>query len=585
MTYERRGVTVVQELRSASVILNEPELPPLIIGPCNQVVEEKLVLSTIPFTEKDLDVSGVADDGVALFEDLGDFTYGKNYLDAVLYDSDAEAYFPITQVVPDDNETLGSDATAGATASIVIPGDKTGEFSTSDKVVIFDGTNAELTTIDNISYSDPDTTITAVLANSYAAADNPSVYLFLAATIPANTDLYIEVLPAGSSRTTDSILFVKQSSDTLSTLKAVITTYPLTMNYPDIKAGAEVDTSSVYFTLKDATAIVAEGFLDDAGTTDTYASIDATGKIVTLETGGLTPDDYIGMYIEMEDSSGNTERREITDNGADTVTVGTAFEGTYEAGDTVSIFILQEIGDKVINTFSQFDFDALGVEQGDVIEFANNGGSYVIASVDSTDTSKLNLATGVYHALRSDFTAESKFTIKRVYDTLDLSSDVSVKDWIALNSSVTLYSIEDNDNNRIIDGEVYINYIAFRHDISNVVYRYNDLTELQSEMDVHIDNPLGMALSIALANTETEAYAIAIDSDDQTGYATALEFTEDRDDLYTIIPLTQNSAITGLVRTNVFEQSKEENSNFRIGLITTPLQTQSEVTEGSGQIL
>lgn len=587
MTYERRGVTVIQELINQTVLLNTPDLAALIIGPCYQVVSDMEVLSSIPYSEEDLDISELDTGDSQVFTDLTEFTVGKNFVDAVYYDDEAGGtYFPASEFTADINLVVNSDVTLGETASIVVTGDYSAYNETNvDMLLIYDDNASEYVAIDASVFSDPDTTFTAALANSYTTAANAKVLLISTANKPAaGVDAFAEVISTDpEARTSTSIVFVHQSADTLTSLKIVVTTYPLTISYPGLKSGAEIDTESVYFTLTDAKAVVGQGFMTDIGTTDTFDSIDVTNKIVTFETGGFIVNEYALMYLELNNGT-TTERRQIVSNTADTATVSIAFNETYITTDVAKIFVLQEIGDPDVNTFGEYDFTAMGVEPGDVIEFSNNGGTYAISSVNETDSSILDLATSVYHALRSDETAEAKFTIYRYYATLDLSTDVTVKDWVAQSTSVTLFSIEDNDNNRIVDGELSINYIAFRTDIANEIIQYNDTTELAAAMDIDLNNPLGQALSIALGNTATPIFGLAVASDDQTGYTTALERTEGRDDLYCLVPLSQSSVMTGLTKTNVEEQSLTVNSNFRITLITTPLQTQTSVSDGSGII-
>jgi len=97
---------------------------------------------------------------------------------------------------------------------------------------------------------------------------------------------------------------------------------------------------------------------------------------------------------------------------------------------------------------------------------------------------------------------------------------------------------------------VYIQYRSLRQDLRNV-----DTVESETEIVAKIGkvdarNPLAGVTLAALNNTTTTVQFLGLKSDDASGHNDAIEIIEGRKDVYAIVPLTLDSSILAIWKTN-----------------------------------
>jgi len=155
------------------------------------------------------------------------------------------------------------------------------------------------------------------------------------------------------------------------------------------------------------------------------------------------------------------------------------------------------------------DFSAEGVIPGDKIVIDNNGGTYLVQSVDTDDSSTLNLTSEIYHTVHSALAAGSGDTdqygykIHRYHEEFQLPTGFeNGQDYIAQQNDVLLVAVEDDEGNPAVSGTLAISYRAFRID-APVREEYELTTDVLSKMEIDVWNPLGMGLYMALINTTT----------------------------------------------------------------------------------
>lgn len=132
---------------------------------------------------------------------------------------------------------------------------------------------------------------------------------------------------------------------------------------------------------------------------------------------------------------------------------------------------------------------------------------------------------------------------------------------------------------------VYIAYRALRTDLANQVLTFSDLAGMIGALgSPNTENPLSLAVSVALSNTAGNISAIAVGSDDSIGHSEALTASEAAR-LYFLVPLTRDPSILALYETHVTLMSTPVNAAWRIALVNTLQPSSLIVTSGtSGEV-
>lgn len=129
----------------------------------------------------------------------------------------------------------------------------------------------------------------------------------------------------------------------------------------------------------------------------------------------------------------------------------------------------------------------------------------------------------------------------------------------------------------LVSGDVYIGYKALRTDLSNRVLTINDPSDALGQLvDLTDANPLGLGVTLALANTTSRVRAIAVSSNDLAGYLAALTIAEG-ERLYYLTPLTQDTAIIAAFKAHVVQLSTPESASWRSALVNTVIPTTQNV--------
>jgi len=106
-----------------------------------------------------------------------------------------------------------------------------------------------------------------------------------------------------------------------------------------------------------------------------------------------------------------------------------------------------------------------------------------------------------------------------------------------------------------LSGPIYITYAANRTDRLNQIQTVVSDTREEQVGLANILNPLGLATSIGLLNTNTSVLALQIDADNVAGHTEALEVLSNTEVPYNLVPLTQEDAVLALYQSHVVSES------------------------------
>lgn len=142
----------------------------------------------------------------------------------------------------------------------------------------------------------------------------------------------------------------------------------------------------------------------------------------------------------------------------------------------------------------------------------------------------------------------------------------------------------DGSARTVLEAKVYVGYAALRQDLSDVGTIYS-VDEAEGALGKLIPgNPLGMAVAITLANSTAPVKFVGVDSNDVVGYTAAKDRLENAEDIYAIVPLSQESEIISIFKAHAEQMSLPEVGKWRVCIGSTPLSTTETLQEGIGTL-
>ena len=152
---------------------------------------------------------------------------------------------------------------------------------------------------------------------------------------------------------------------------------------------------------------------------------------------------------------------------------------------------------------------------------------------------------------------------------------------VGTNGQVTIEASPELPFGVVKSGSVYVGYNALRTDLTGSVLSINDINDLEGQLGLPSDqNPLALGCQLALANTTTRVRAIAVATNDLSGYLQALELSQG-ERLYALTPLTQETDILSAFKQHVVQMSTPENAMWRVALVNTAIPTTQDVGQYS----
>ena len=285
------------------------------------------------------------------------------------------------------------------------------------------------------------------------------------------------------------------------------------------------------------------------GGTTTYADIDTTASTQRLVVTG-------GLYVYNNVTTGFT---------ANTTNKTIKFDAPVRSGNGVTV------------DFSKFG--TRGAQVGDVVEVTNGTTSVAttitnISEVDDTDNSQTVTLADV-GSLAS--ITGVKFMIGEEKTTFASGSGITISGGTATISG-TLTTNTTTLGNNAITGTLWTNtdhkakfYIEYREIINTGVGKVKILTE-QAELEtklggVGIENPLALAAYFAMrGGSGVQVYVTTVNAQTGAEYIRALGALESWDDIYSVVPVTDNAAIIMDCASILNEQSNDPESKVRRAL-------------------
>jgi len=222
------------------------------------------------------------------------------------------------------------------------------------------------------------------------------------------------------------------------------------------------------------------------------------------------------------------------------------------------------------------------VQVGDRVALTPDAGTSLITTVAAVTATTITVTDLITPALVG-ITADFSVAVHRTYSTIQSTGGTSTTT-TAADGIVTLTHASLTTTHGIIDkAEVHIAYRALRLDLGGQVLDIADITDAAAQLGSFTnDNPLGLGIQLALANTITSMRAISVDSDDLAGYQAALEVAEGSEDVYSLVPLTQTASIIAAFKTHVEQMSTPQEAGWRIALVNEAIPDTQEIGPTGG---
>lgn len=307
--------------------------------------------------------------------------------------------------------------------------------------------------------------------------------------------------------------------------------------------------------------------------TTPFMQLCVVGPVYQVETDvpvadfALSDEDYTTAYLNqtlgsvVDTSSVNIKMSDVyvkvwpTDDGVNyrSATVNNDGPITKVTGD-------QE-GDFATATIQVDDYIDLTYTDGDTV-LTYSSAIQEVSSDGKTLTLKRNLPSPdggatvtavVKRPTKEDAIIESQF-ITANEDAVTIKKDVKVS------TAVTDTAAQ------VVSATVYLSYRALRRDIANDFLTITSQSNAEAKIgSVNINNPMSVAASLIASAVSDMSYRILpIETDDANGYRQALDILSTNEDIYVIVPLTNDKDVVSAYASHCTTLSEPEKSKWRI---------------------
>lgn len=244
----------------------------------------------------------------------------------------------------------------------------------------------------------------------------------------------------------------------------------------------------------------------------------------------------------------------IADNAGSTISSAAVTRTSFNNLNSASSTLRVEAGDSVVITYGSTIINT------SVLSIVGTGN--VVTGIKITDILPVGVSSTLNVSVRK---AYNNLLLPEVLSAYTNYNDTNV----TVNGSIVINPLPKVVYGTIVTGNVHIQYKALRTDLFGSVLDINNVADREGVLGDDTDeNPLGLAVNLALANTVGRIRAIAIQSNDLSGYLAALDLAENTR-LYCIVPLTQEIDILAAVQQHVEQMSTPENASWRVALVNT----------------
>ena len=373
-----------------------------------------------------------------------------------------------------------------------------------------------------------------------------------------------------------------------------------TFNYPSLEIGAKVDTQNnmdIYF----ENVVVTKSLQKTNGTLikNSNRLIDANATFIT---DGVSTEDRIQLvnpvtgltelyivdaviseqeiqffgkseYSTNEVIGENAEPFAPATGASDVLSIringGAAQVITLAATDTTAVLVVAKINATLIGATASATAD----NKVKIVSGAARG-SVEFVTVANNAYTVLGFAVGksvATYRIINDIKDFTEVKIRNPIEYVDPNTDFAASETeIILDPGSRSYTSDGESYPIESVGRIYITYRALRTAKSGEIVDVESQDDIQGKLGkIDVRNPLAVAASIAIQNTISRIRTFAIDENNTQGYLEVLDRVEETDEVYCMVPLTQDTTVAAAFRSHVGNMSVAGEGKWRI-LIWSP---------------
>lgn len=307
--------------------------------------------------------------------------------------------------------------------------------------------------------------------------------------------------------------------------------------------------------------------------TTPFMQLCVVGPVYQVETDvpvadfALSDEDYTTAYL-------NQTLGSVVDTSSVNIKMSDVYVKVWPANDGVNHRSATVTNDGPITKVTgdqEGDFATATIQVDDYIDLTYTDGDTVltyssaiqeVSSDGKTLTLKRNLPSPdggatvtavVKRPTKEDAIIESQF-ITANEDAVTIKKDVKVS------TAVTDTAAQ------VVSATVYLSYRALRRDIANDFLTITSQSNAEAKIgSVNINNPMSVAASLIASAVSDMSYRILpIETDDANGYRQALDILSTNEDIYVIVPLTNDKDVISAYASHCTTLSEPEKSKWRI---------------------
>lgn len=140
------------------------------------------------------------------------------------------------------------------------------------------------------------------------------------------------------------------------------------------------------------------------------------------------------------------------------------------------------------------------------------------------------------------------------------------EDAVTIDKNVKVSTAVTDTAAQVVSATVYLSYRALRRDIANDFLTITSQSNAEAKIgSVNINNPMSVAASLIASAVSDMSYRILpIETDDANGYRQALDILSTNEDIYVIVPLTNDKDVISAYASHCTTLSEPEKSKWRI---------------------
>lgn len=286
---------------------------------------------------------------------------------------------------------------------------------------------------------------------------------------------------------------------------------------------------------------VADFALSDEDYTTAYLN-QTLGSVVDTSSVNIKMSD---VYVKVWPADDGVNYRSATVNNEGPITKVT---GDQE-GDFATATI--QVDDYIDLTYT--DGDTVLTYSSAIQEVSSDGKTLTLKRNLPSPDGDATVTAVVKRPTKEDAIIESQF-ITANEDAVTIKKDVKVS------TAVTDTAAQ------VVSATVYLSYRALRRDIANDFLTITSQSNAEAKIgSVNINNPMSVAASLIASAVSDMSYRILpIETDDANGYRQALDILSTNEDIYVIVPLTNDKDVVSAYASHCTTLSEPEKSKWRI---------------------